>query len=510
MALDLSALMGAIPEVFSLYTIVFVMFGVLLGITVGAIPGLGPGLAIALVLPFSFILPLGPLMGMLIGTYKAGTYGGSISAINFATPGTGGGAAALPDGYGLTLQGKGRKALEMDLYASVIGGIFSTLVLMFLVVPIGQAAPRFGPAELTALYMLALSLIVVFSTQNPGKGFLAAGVGFFLSIVGRDVVTGALRFTFGMRQLQGGIPLVPVLMGFFAIPVIVKQIHALITDPEGAGKLGDGTTNLDTKKQEGLTLKELKSCTRSISIGCVLGSLLGALPGPGASLAAYTSHTVDNQLSKDPMHGKGSLEGVAAAEAGNNATTGATFIPMLTFGIPGSSIAALLMAALVMEGVPVGPRVVVDHIQVVYTLFLLMFVANIFTLIEGKLLIPVFTKLTDIPAIYLWSIIAMFVVIGTYAVNNIAFYTVIALGAGVIGYFFKWFKVPDGPFILAFLVAPLFERSFRQALILSRGDYRYFFGSGIAITLWAITITAILWFVIKRKKPLQKMEGKKG
>ncbi len=497
---DMEAARIAFTTVFALDTALFIMIGIVVGITVGAIPGLAHSLPIALVLPFSFILPIHQTMGLLIGTYQGGTYGGSITAISFGTPGTSGAAATVADGYALTQQGKGKKALQMGLYASVIGGMFGSLVLIFLVVPIGMMAPRFGPGELTALYILALSLVVVFSTENPGKGILSAGIGFFLAIIGRDIITGGLRFTFGLRYMQAGFPLVPLLMGFFALPEIIKQIHWVIKDPESVGKIGDDDVDLMKKKEEGLTFKELLQSWRGITIGSILGTFLGALPGPGATLASYTSYSVNSQITNDPKYGKGSLEGVAAAESANNATCGATFIPLLTFGIPGSSIAALLMAALIMEGIPVGPRVVVDHTVVVYILFMLMLIANPFNLLFGKLLIPVFTRLTKIPASVLWPIIMVFLVIGTYAYNSRPFDIIICILAGLIGYFYKWYKLPDGPLILAFLVTPLFEASFRQALTIARGNYMYFLGSGISQVIWLITIGSIFLFLKKRKK----------
>ncbi len=502
---DMDAMREAFFTVFALDTALFIMLGVVVGISVGAIPGLAHSLPIALVLPFSFILPLHQTMGLLIGTYKGGTYGGSITAISFGTPGTSGAAATVADGYALTKLGKGKKALQMGLYASITGDVLSDLALIFLVVPIGMMAPRFGPAELSALYFLALSLVVVFSTENPGKGILAAGIGFFLAIIGRDILTGGIRFTFGLRYLEAGFPLVPLLIGFFAVPNIIKQIHGVITASNGPGKIVEDAKELLLKKEEGLTLKEFFSSWRGLGVGTIVGTLLGALPGPGATLCAYTAYSVTSQISKDESYGKGALEGVATAEAANNATCGATFIPLLTFGIPGSSIAALLMAALIMEGIPVGPRVVIDHTVAVYTLFLLLLLANPFNLLFGRLLIPVYSKLTRIPASILWPVITLVIVIGTYALNNRPFDIVICLIAGVIGYFFKWFKLPDGPLVLSFLVTPLFEANFRQAITISRGDITYFFASGISQVLWIVTIVTIIIFVRKRRRSSIKL-----
>ncbi len=501
---EMDAMREAFYMVFALDTVLFIMLGVLIGISVGAIPGLAHSLPIALVLPFSFVLPLHQTMGLLIGTYKGGTFGGSITAISFGTPGTSGAAATVKDGHALTQLGKGKKALQMGLYSSITGDVISDIVLIFLVVPIGAVAPRFGPAELTALYFVALSLVVVFTAQNPGKGIISAGIGFFLAIIGRDILTGGIRFTFGLRQLEAGIELVPLLVGFFALPNIIKEIHGVITKPTKPEVSGEDPKELMKKKEEGLTFKEFISSWRGLGLGTITGTLLGALPGPGATLCSYTAYSVVSQISKDENYGKGALEGVATAETANNATCGATFIPMLTFGIPGSSIAALLMAALIMEGIPLGPRTVVDHTEAVYTLFLLLILANPFNLILGKLLIPVYSKLTRIPASVLWPVIALVIVIGMYALNHRPFDIVICLAAGLIGYFFKWFKLPDGPLVLAFLVTPLFEANFRQAITMARGDITFFFGSPISQTLWIVAIIAIVFFVTRRRKSGQQ------
>ncbi len=498
---DMAAMLEAFYVVFALDTVLFIFIGVAIGVSVGAIPGLAHNLPMALVLPMAFFLPFHQTMGLLVGTYKGGTYGGSITAISFGTPGTPGAAATVADGYALTRKGKGVKALLMGLYASVTGDMFSDIVLIFVAVPIGLLAPRFGPAELTALYFLSLSLVVVFSTEDPGRGILSAGMGFFLASIGRDVITGSLRFTFGMRQLEAGVPLVPLLMGLFAMPEIINQIHTLLTKPEVAGRFGEKAQEIGKKvKEQGLSLKEFLGCWRGLAIGSVFGTFLGALPGPGATLAAYTAHSTTQRFSKDPDYGKGSLEGVAAAEAGNNATCGATFIPLLTFGIPGSSIAALFMAALMMEGIPLGPRVIVDHTSTIYILFLLLLLANPLNLLVGRLLIPVYSRLASMPAHLVWPVITVVLVLGTYAYSTRPFDITIAIAAGVLGYFMSWYKLPVGPLILAYLVAPLFEASLRRGLILSRGDWMYFVNSPISQTIWAVTIIAVIFFLRGRKK----------
>ncbi|SDL31254.1 tripartite tricarboxylate transporter permease [Halarsenatibacter silvermanii] len=494
---DPDALMAAIGLVISLDTFLFILLGVVIGISFGAIPGLAHTLPIAIALPLTLVIPFHQAMGLLIGTYKGGTYGGSITAISFATPGTSGAAATVADGYGLTKKGKTRKALQMALYSSIFGDSVSDIALIFLVVPIGMVAPKFGPAELTALYIMALALVVLLAADNPGKGMISAAVGFFLAVIGRDIVTGSFRFTMGIRQLQAGFDLIPFLMGFFAVPEIIRHMRKVFVDPTSVEELGEGKTE-QLQKEKGLTFKELIGAWKGLGLGTLMGIFLGALPGPGATLSSYTSHSVVGQISKDEEYGKGSLEGVAAAEAANNATCGATFIPMLTFGVPGSSIAAMLMAALMMEGIPVGPRVMVDHTETVYVMFLLLLFANPFNFLFGKLLIPVYTRLTRMPARFLWPAITVLLIMGTYAYQTRPFDVVIMILSGIIGCFFFWFKITDGPLVLAFLVAPLFEESFRQALMMSGGDYTFFFQSNISRVLWAVTFGAIVWFAYKR------------
>ncbi len=508
--LDVDAAVSAFYTVFALDTALFIALGVVIGISVGAIPGLAHTLPIALVLPFSFILPFHQTLGILIGTYKGGNFGGSITAISFGTPGVSGAAATVADGYALTKQGKGKKALDMGLYSSITGDVFSDIVLIFLVVPIGMFAPRFGPGELTVLYLLALSLVVIFTAKDPGRGIISAGIGFFLAIIGRDVIQGTVRFHFGITFLRAGFPLVAFLMGFFAVPEIIAQVYHIIKNPRaavnGQVRAKEFEEKILKKKEERLKWKEFIGAWRGIGLGSLLGTALGALPGPGATLASYTAHSVTSQFTKDKNYGKGSLEGVAAAESANNATVGATFIPTLTFGVPGSSIAALLMAALIMEGVPIGPRVVVDHTETVYTLFLLLILANPFNLVAGRLLIPVYSRLTKLPPEILWPVIAIFLTVGVYAYVSRAFDITIMLISGLLGYFFRWYKITDAPLILAFLVAPLFEPNLRQAMILSRGDPRFFFSSEIMIVLWVILVLSMAFFIRGQRKAARKKE----
>ncbi len=527
-AIDIPSLTIALAQVFAYDTILFIALGLIIGITAGAIPGLGHGLPIALALPLTLIIPFNQSIGLLIGIYKGGNFGGSITAVSFGTPGTSGAAATVDDGYALTKKGRGREALGMCLYSSTFGDTLSDLVLIFAAIPIGLFAPRLGPFELTALFTLSLTLVIFFAADDPPRGLASAGIGFFLAVIGRDVLGPQVRYTFGISALRSGVPLVPLLMGMFAFPEMIYQLHQWIqryvyaaraqkdmqnAQEEGTKKMrmffcDDNTQSTEYSSKESadksgppLSFKNFVKSWRGLAIGTICGTVFGALPGPGATVSSYSAYGLAKRFSPyAEFYGKGSLEGLASAESANSATTGATFIPLLTFGVPGSSIAALFLAALLLQGIPVGPRVIVDHPTTVYTLFLVLLVANPMILLIGKVLIPIFSRICMLSAHYLWPIIGLTALIGTYSLNNRAVDMLLALAAGLLGFLFRRFRIPIGPFILTYMVSPLFEAALRQSISLSRGNILNFFSSSISITLWSFVVVAVLLFIRRKKK----------
>ncbi|MCK4788018.1 MAG: tripartite tricarboxylate transporter permease, partial [Desulfobacteraceae bacterium] len=332
-----SVLQGAfVPEV-----IIFAMLGVFLGVTVGAIPGLSGDMAIALLLPFVYKLNPVPALGMLIGIYKGSMFGGAISAISFGVPGTPAAVVTMEDGYPAKKKGYPKKAMLTALYSSVTGDFFSTLILIFLALPLASVSLKFGPVEFFALYVFAMMMIALLVQGGMKKGLVAAGIGLFVGCIGMDPVIGTTRLIFGISRLRGGIPLIPLLVGVFAVSELMIQFAKewyrsrlkKIKELSGLSKESGYNPSKDI-----MSFKVYLSTLKATMIGSAMGTFIGALPGAGSSLAAYVSYGAAKRASSHPeQFGKGILEGVAAPEAGNSATCGASMIPLLTFGIPGSA-----------------------------------------------------------------------------------------------------------------------------------------------------------------------------
>lgn len=495
LGIDLDALSAVLTSVSFFDIVLFLAAGTLVGLCIGAIPGLSPPLGVALGLPLAFLLPFHQGIALLVGLYKGAIFGGSTTAISFGTPGEPAAAAIVADGYALTKRGEGGKALKTSLYSATLADTASDIVLICAAIPLGMLAPLLGPAELTGLFFAALTLIIVFSDDAP-RGIIAAGFGFFLGAIGRDVQTGTVRLDFGIDGLRAGVPLVALLLGLFAVPQLIEQLHALWA--QRGRQNGDGhQVDLRGALRQRLPLREFLANWRGLSVGTLIGCVLGALPGPGSTLAAYTAYAVSKQISRRPEeYGTGSYEGIASAEAANNAVSGANLIPLLTFGIPGSAVAGLFGAALLMKGVPPGPRVIVDHPEAIYTLFVIFILGNVVVLGLGRLLIPVFARIALVPAPILWPTIALTAIVGAYAYELRPFDIWVVVGGGLLGYLFRVFRLPLGPLVLAFLVGPLFEESLIRGLVLSGGNPAYFVGSAIAGAMWgisALTIVLLLW-----------------
>lgn len=489
--------------------IMFALLGILVGVTVGAIPGLSGDMAIAVLLPFVFVLEPAAALGLLVGIYKGSMFGGSISAITFGVPGTAGAAATVLDGYPAKLNGQPNRALHTALYSSIIGDTSSDLILIFLTVPLAIVALKFGPVEFFALYVISLTLVAALTMGKVARGIAAAAIGVMLAMIGRDPITGSLRLTFGIPELSGGLGLVPVLVGIFAVSEILIQMARLwATNRLAKGPLNQNVATEDAKydpSQDRMDWKTFRSTFKATMIGTGMGTFIGALPGAGASLAAFMSYGVAQRLSRKPeLFGKGSLEGVAASEAGNSATAGATFIPLFAFGIPGSATAALFGAALIMMGITPGPTMVQSNTGIIMALFIILIYANFFNLGASKLLLPIYSRLAMIQARYVLPIVFALAILGTYAAGNSVKDVWVLLGAGLLGVGLRWFGVPLGPLVLGFIVGPGLEESLRQALMLNRNDWTQLVMSPLALGIYGGTILLLIafWLFTRKSKPI--------
>lgn len=495
----------AIGNAFSIEIILYAVLGVFLGITVGAIPGLSGDMAIALLLPLVYKIAPGSSIAMLLGIYKGSMFGGSISAISFGVPGTAAAAATVEDGYTAKLAGHPNQALMTALYSSATGDIFSDLVLIFLAIPMASAALQFGPVEFFSLYVFSLMLISVLTMGKISKGLAAAAIGLFIGAIGMDPLIGSPRYMFGIRQLRGGVPLVPLLVGIFALPELIiqfaKEWEKIVSRKMSETVSHAAFLGYDTTRDK-MSFRIYLSTLKATMIGAGIGTFIGALPGAGSSLAAYISYGMAKKFSKQPQNfGKGCLEGVAAPEAGNSATCGATFIPLFAFGIPGSATAALFGAALIMQGINPGPTMIAENTLIIYTLFVILIYANFINLGFGRLLIPMYAKLSMIRAKYLVPAVFAVALLGTYAAQNSLIDVWVVLVAGILGIALRKNGFPLGPLVLGYIIGPGAERSLRQALLLGKGDWIFLLKSPIAIFLYIASFAFILFVhVTSRKK----------
>lgn len=473
-----------------------VAFGVFLGIVLGAIPGLTGTMAIALLIPLTYYMDPVLSISLLIGCYKGSVYGGSMSAILLNTPGTPEAAATAFDGYPLTLQGKAKKALTTALTASVIGDSFSDLVLFFSAMPIALIALKIGPPEYSMLVLFSLTIVASLAgSSSLLKGMIAAFSGILVSTVGLDPITTSRRFTFGLVDLDRGIKLLPLLIGLLALSEIFLQIEqGFKRERENMGKV---PTVED--QGEGLTKRELVTLLPTIFRSASIGTILGAIPGIGSITAAFLGYDQAKRSSKHPeMFGKGSLEGVAAPEAANNAVCGANLIPVVTLGIPGSLSAAVLMGAFMVHGLMPGPMLMQEHPSTLYALFILMLMANAIMYVIARPILKVALHIISIDKAKLFPPILIFCGIGAYGSDLSFFDMKIMFIFALVGYVMKKVDLSPAIFLISFILGPLLENSIRQSLIISGGDFTIFFTRPISLALFLLSLASVVWSLKKR------------
>lgn len=487
-------LMG-LQTVASAESLFAMLAGLICGIVIGAIPGLTADLAIILCLPLTYTLDPIPAILLCLGLYCGGTYGGSITAILINTPGTPANAATLLDGYPMTKKGKPLKALTMALYASFVGGTFSALVLLFAAPNIAKITRLFGPPEYFCIAIFGLSIIASVSNGNVAKGIIGAILGLFVSIIGMDSVSGSIRFSFGIRKLAGGIPLIVTLVGLFALAeLMTKSSYDPKTDPARSQKL-----KLD---KERLTWEEIKRSFRHMITSSVIGTLVGATPGTGGGIAAFISYDQAKKTSKNADNfGKGEIEGIAASEAANNATTGSTMIPLLTLGIPGDGVTAILLGALMLQGLVPGPSLFVDSANIIYGIMVGLLVINVLMLIIGRLFTPLYANITRIPYELMNAIIVVYCFAGTYSSNSSTFHILVAVVIGIISFILRKLDFPIVPIILGVVLGQLTELNFRRAMVMSDGSYSIFVTRPFSAVFLFLAVASIAWAIYRSVKP---------
>ena len=456
--------------------------GTIVGSIVGAMPGLTATMAVALLIPVTFGMP--PLVGLALmgGVYSGGMYGGAISSILLSTPGPPAAAATAFAGYPMTKQGKGGTALTVATWASFWGGIFSTVALLLMAPALAKFSLRFGPPEYFVLAIMGLSSIVTLTKGSMVKGLMSGFLGLVLATIGMDPISGYMRFTFNVVDLYDGIPFMPALIGLFS----VSQILDLTAETHIVEDLSDTIASIKRSKLP-------KGLGPTITKGSIIGTIVGMLPGAGATIAAFISYNFAKQSSKDSdTFGKGNPKGVAASDSANNGCGGGSLIPLLTLGIPGNSVAAALMGGLLIQGLIPGPELFSKYGAMTYGFILSLFLANIIFLVLGLYLAPYFAKVTSTPNALLIPGIAILSVNGSYAINNNMFDVWLMIGFGICGYFLEKGGFSTGALVLGLILGPIVELGFGQALIMSAGSPMIFFERPLCILLWVITLLLMI------------------
>lgn len=498
--MDVNALLSSIGVVFAPLNILYIFVGAAGGILIGCIPGLTATMGIALLVPFTYGLDLIPAVGMLLGIFCGGMYGGSISAILIHTPGTPAAAATIMDGHPMAKNGDAGRALSIALFSSFLGGMIGALCMTFLSPYISKMALKFGPAEFFALAVFGLSVIISISGKSLTKGLMMAFFGLLISTVGMDKTCAYLRF-FKLRGFYDGIPFIPALIGLFAISEVLAGIEANI----GAQKTEAKISSVFPNK------KDLKTILRPASIGGLLGSFIGAIPGAGGDIAAFVSYDVSKRTSKHPeKFGTGIPEGIAAAESANNGCSGGAMIPMLSLGVPGDSNTAVLVGAFIMKGFQPGPMMYVEHLDIVYAVFASMIIANIAMLIVGMCGIRIFSKIIAVERRLLLPVILVLSLVGSYAINQNMFDVYFAIAMGVIGYLLQKYGFPLSPILLALILGPMSESNLRRFMQIADGNFLSIFSKPICTVFIVLAIVSMVTSVINSNRTKKKLEKKEA
>ena len=482
-------------------TFVLMSAGLFLGMFVGALPGFTTLMALAILLPISFFIH--PLLGIpfLLGVYKGGIYGGSVPAILVSMPGTGAAVATTFDGPALTKKGEARKALEIALFASVTGDLTSDLITIALIGPIAAVALLLGPPELAAILFMALIVIAGTSSGVFVKGLLMLAVGLFFGMIGQDPIGALSRFSFGITEIEAGIPLLPMLIGLFALPEIFVAIEKKASQIIEAANLKISGARL--------SWAEFKGCLRTIFRSTAIGTSIGMVPGVGQVVAAFMGYAAAKSASKTPeKFGTGELEGVAAAEAANNAVNGPTLVPLLTLGIPGDNLTVILVGAFIAHGLRPGPQLMEEQGALVFAILIAMVLANILFIFIGYICIPLFAKVVTIRKSLLLPLTLIFAFAGTWVFRSNPYDLAILVFFGAFGYLAKKLYFDVTPLAMGFILGPPMEYAFGQTIILGQDNMLgYIFIERPISAVIVIATPVITYLMWRRSMRLRRQFG---
>lgn len=474
--------------------LLYCVIGVFVGTAVGVLPGLGPTATISLLLPVTFRLdPTGSII-MLAGIYYGAMYGGSITAILFRIPGEAASIVTCLDGHAMARQGRAGAALGISTFGSFIAGVATALGIAVLGPFVAGVANQFGPAEYAALVLLGMVLITqVSGEQSFARAIIMIGVGFLASTIGRDMIAGSQRFTFGTLYLEDGINIALIAMGMFGVAEVLVLAERHVKGGGFRASPGRLRDLLPTRQ-------DWRESGWPIARGTVLGFFLGLLPGGGAMIASFASYVMEKRLSRTPeKFGQGAIAGVAGPETANNAAAQGTFVPLLSLGIPSNVVLGVILGALLIHGIPTGPTLITNHPELFWGVIASMLVGNTLLLILNLPLLPIFVALLRIPQPILLPLILLFCVVGAFSLNNNVMDAIVMSALGIAGYLLRKGGFDAAPLILAYVLGPLFERSVRQALLIGYGSPMIFITKPIAAAFVVASVLVLLIPYVRRR-----------
>jgi putative tricarboxylic transport membrane protein len=490
--MEMIELMGQVlGGLFDVQTLVIIAGGTLLGVLVGAIPGLNGAVGVALLVPFTF--SMSPENGLLLlgGIYMGSHYGGAITAILLNTPGDVVAACTAMEGYPMARQGKAKEALYTAIISCVCGGFVGVVTLMFFTPILAGFALRFGPAEMFLVALAGLAMSAMLTSKNMLKGFFGVLFGLVLSCVGVDPISGNYRLIFGFDVLKNGIPMIPVILGLFAVSEMMLN-------------LGESIESIANIPSEPITLRQVISKVARkwvlLAKSCAIGTFIGVLPATGGAVATFVAYAEAKRTSKHPeLFGHGNIEGIIAPESANNAAVGGSLVPLLALGVPGSATAAIMYSALTMHGLIPGPRLFQSTPIITYTFIVGMLLTVVAMGFIGVAGVPMFSKIVKIKLVYVVPTVLSFCLFGAYSIRNDVFDILLAVVFGILGLVFKRVQIPAATVVMGLILGPIVEQNFRRALIISNAQginmATYLFSSPLSYAILGVVALLLVSFL---------------
>jgi len=466
------------------------------GVLLGAIPGMTATMGIALLIPFSFGMDLIPSIGLLLGIYCGGMYGGSISAILIHAPGTPAAAATLLDGYPMCQKGQAGRALSIAMFSSFCGGVIGALIMTFLSPVIADMAMKFGPGEMFMLAVFGLSVIVAISGKSIAKGMVSAFLGMLMCTVGLDPTNGIPRYiTYSHTGLLEGFPFIPLLIGMFAVAEVIAGVERIVN-----GEEKQDTSNEKIKE----VLPDVKTMVQimpNIISGGIIGTFIGAIPGAGGDIAVFVSYGFNKSASKHPeLWGTGIPNGVASTESANNGCSGGAMIPLLSLGVPGDSVTAILLGAFIMKGIQPGPMMYISELPTVYKVFAALMLANLAMLVVGCAGVRFFAKIVSVEKKLLYPIILVVSLLGAFSINKNVFDVGVCVVFGIIGWLMNKYDFPLSPILLALILGPMCEKNFVRYMTIQNGNFFAITSSPIAMAFLVVALVVVVFSIWNQNK----------